>query len=630
MGSPTVHALRRAAPATLVVVMAVLGLGLARTLAAGARLSRADVVVNNGAEITTLDPATVSGIPEGRVLNTLYEGLTVKHPSTLEPLPGMAERWEQSPDGLRYTFHLRTDARWNNGDPLTAQDFVWSWLRLLAPETGAPYGYLLWSVVNAEAFARAASDEERTALRSQVGLRAPDAHTLVVELETPVPYFLRLTSFHPLFPVHRGSIERAKREAPERWRTTWVRPERIVTNGPFRIVERRVNDRIRVEKSPTYWDAEHVAMRTIDILAVEHYGTMLNLYLSGEVDWIDRCAPNLIPRMLEREDFRPRPYLGSYFYRVNVRRPPFDDRRVRRALALAIDREAICEKITKKGEEPLWSLCPPGMPGYAPSPMPHADRTPPEGAIPEAATAFERDCEEARALLRAAGFAPETNPFPSFAIHYNTAEVHRDLAEVVADGWRRHLGLDVRLENQEWKVYLETQNAVAFDVSRSSWIGDFPDPSTFLELFLSDGPNNRTGWSDARFDERLDQAARELDPERRMTLLAEAEALLMEELPILPIYAYVSQNAVNPRLGGFHANVQDEHPPKFWYWRSDEELARLREGRGEGAGSVVSSPGPRAGLHAPACEGRAAPCCEGHAEAPAVTNGRETAEAAKR
>lgn len=698
------------------LLLGLFGLGAAVT--GSARLEAADLTLNNGVEVTTLDPATITGIAEGRVVRALYEGLTTKDPRTLEPRPGMAERWETSADGRAYTFHLRRGARWTNGDEVTAHDFVWSWERLLHPATAAEYAYQLGYVRGARAYTsmrdellhsadcwieplgggRArlgvhgffladaggalrdaagpiaplpatgerfeagdtlvrlgdlqavlpvggrvvethvvpgvtgarewADDPYATALLvveleaaslddarrrdavldgararrelfwPRVGIAAPDRYTLVVTLDDPTPYFMDLVSFYALYPVHRASLEAARERWPDRWALEWVRPENIVTNGPFRILERRVNDRIRLVKNEGYWDAENVAMGSIDVLAVEHYGTMLNTYLTGGAGWIDRVPTTLVPRLLPREDFDPQPYLGTYFYRVNVTKPPFDDRRVRRALALTIDRRAICESIMKAGQLPNWGLVPHGMRGYARAEMAHAAVGP---RLEGYDAAFARDCAEARELLAAAGFGAGDQPFPTMEIHYNTAETHRDIAEVVADGWRRHLGIDVRLLNQEWKVYLATQSQVEYDVSRSSWIGDYPDPNTFLDIFVGDGENNRTGWANARYDALIEAARSELDREERLRLLAEAEALLMEELPILPIYTYVTQNLRNPRLGGFHENLLDEHFAKYFYWMDDAELAQRRAQRREPA-EAVAAPGPSAGLYSPAQE----------------------------
>ncbi|HEX6884313.1 MAG TPA: peptide ABC transporter substrate-binding protein [Planctomycetota bacterium] len=550
--------LRNVLALALLVPLAALALALARR----ARLPRAELVYSNGSEVTTLDPATVSGQSEGRVAMALFEGLTVKHPETLAPLPGVAERWEVAPDGLTYTFHLRAEARWSNGEHLTAEDFLYSWRRLLEPETAAPFAYQLWCVRGAEAFSRSAP-EEREARWRDVGLAAPDAHTLVVELARPTAYFLALTSFHPLFPVHRRSLEEAQRSFPRRWQSEWVRAGRLISNGPFKLVERRVNDRLRLVRNPEYWDVGAVALRSLDILALEHIGTGLNLYLAGEVDWIDRVPATLVPELRRRPDFQAAPYLASYFYRVNVTRPPLDDVRVRRALALSVDRRTLCAAILQKGEPPSWSLTPPGLAGYPRPEMRHA----PVGADEAAhAAALAADRAEARALLAAAGYGP-ARPFPPLEILFNTSETHRDVAEVLAADWSATLGIEVKLLNQEWKSFLDSQTNLRYDLSRSSWIGDYPDPNTFLEAFTADSENNRTGWRSERYDGLLAAAGREVDAARRLALLAEAEALLLEELPILPLFGYVSQNLVHPRLGGFHANVLDEHPPKFWHWK---------------------------------------------------------------
>jgi oligopeptide transport system substrate-binding protein len=690
----------------------------ALSMAGGARLERTEFTFNNGTEVTTLDPATVSGVPEGRIIRALFEGLCVKHPSTIEAIPGAADRWSLSEDRTVYTFHIREGARWSNGDPLTAHDFVFSWERMLNPLTAAEYAYQLWYVTGAREYTHLVDDlayqgewdqnlwvEERdggrlrigcsgylltdgdrerqvvvtvregdefaggatiatlggTPLRlslggrvvavnaslpaaastlardaygegwlieleaspgalagalehgdlipgadfraervfpERVGIRALDTQTLEVRLVSPTPYFLQLVAFYPLFPVNRRNLEEARARWPGSWELRWMRPENIVTNGPYTVEFRRVNDRIRMVKNPDYWDAENVAIETMDALAIDHLGTSINLYLTGEVDWIDRPITSIIPRLLPREDFNPAPYLGSYFYRVNVERPPFDDPRVRKALALTIERLAICLKITKAGEEPAWAFTPPGLPGYRKVEMAsHAARG--MAAGPQACDAgFARDVDRARELLAEAGFGPGGATLPTIEIHYNTDETHKDVAEVIADGWKKRLGLNVKLLNQEWKVYLDTQKTRTFDVSRSAWIGDYADPNTFLDMFVTGGENNRTGWGNLRYDELIAAAALEPDPARRMELFVEAEAILMDELPILPIYFYVTRNLVNPRLGGFHENVIDDHFPKHWYWMDDEELAAKRAAQ-PAEWREVPARGPSEGRYSP-------------------------------
>lgn len=532
---------------TVVLVAAAFGLGR------GASLPRADCAFVNGFEPATLDPAAITAVPEGRIVRALFEGLVVRDPKTLEPEPGMAESWTTSPDGLAWTFAIREGARWTNGDPVTAEDFARSFERLLDPRTAAPYASHLYAVRGAKDFAT--DVDERGAPRrsfASVGIRAC-GRALEIELEHPMPRLLDLLACPQFSPVNCRVLDAMRREHPEDWQIRWLRPGNLVTNGPFRLLERRTGDRIRLGKNGAYWDESNVAFSTIDALTAEHLSTVLNLYLTGEVAWIDQVPSELVPRLAEREDFRSAPYLGTYFYRVNVARPPFDDPRVRRALALAIDRAEIVRKITRASETPLYACVPAAMPEW-------------KGATMRHAATFEEDVREAQRLLLEAGYGKGGRAFPSFAIHYNTRESHRDIAEVVADSWRRNLGVRARLENQEFRVFMDTQRRGDYDVSRSSWIADDADPLGFLEIFTSGDDNNRTGWSNGRFDAAIERARSAFEPERAR-LLAEAESILLEELPILPIYAYATRNLVDPRLGGFFENALDEHSPKHWYWK---------------------------------------------------------------
>jgi oligopeptide transport system substrate-binding protein len=566
-----------AAGAALVLLLAA-----GRSLAGSARLPRADMVFVSGGEVSSLDPHTATGVPEGRILRALYEGLVARDPATLEPIPAAAAAWEVSEDGLEYVFHLQPQGRWSNGDPLTAEDFEWSLRRVLEPDTAASYASELDCVVGARAY-RCGLDAEGQRIErdwSSVGIEALDAHTLRIRLVRRVPYFLHLLAFQAFFPVHRASLEALREQFPDTWRTRWTRPEHLVVNGPFTLALRRVNDRARMVKNPLYWDAERVAFDTLDALFLEQSGTALNLYLAGEVDWLDgNVPPLLVGRLVGREDFRRDRYLGVYFLRVNVTRPPLDDARVRRALALTVPRKQICTLLLKAGQQPATTLIPWGGIGDYRSPR----------VLGEAPL-------EAQRLLREAGYGPET-PFPPIELSYNTSESHRDIAEVIASNWRRYLRIDVRLRNQEWKVHVDAQVALAYDVSRSSWIADHPDPIGFLSIFASGHENNRTGWSDAEYDRLLERAA-VAEPQQRVDLLAQAEERLLWECPLIPIYSYVSQNLVNPRLGGFGSNLLNEHDPKHWFWKDDRLLAIERRARGMGA-RAVPAPGPRAGKFSP-------------------------------
>ena len=565
-------------------------------VAGSARLERADFVFNNGSEVQSLDPATVTGVPEGRILRGLFEGLCLKDPYTLKVIPGSAKSWDLSDDLKTYTFHIREEAKWSNGDQVTAHDYEYSFKRVLTPETASDYSYLLWGIVGGREFCtgKDIEGEKREMQWNDVGIRATDDMTLVVELEAPNPAFLEFMAFYPLYPVHGGELAEAKVRWPDTWQVQWLKPGNLVSNGPYVLTARRINDRIRMSKNPHYWDRDNVAFETIDALPISHWGTSVNMYLTGEVDWIDgSIPPNLVPALLKREDFIPKPYLGSYFYRVNVTKPPLDDKRVRRALSLCIPRQAITEKVTKAGQMPAWSVIP-----WREQDL---DNPPLRG---------EAAFEEARRLMQEAGYGEGGKPFPLLKIHFNTSETHEDVAEVIMDAWKNELGVEIKLHKQEWKVYLDTQSSLEYDVTRSAWIGDWVDPGelNFLSLFVTGGANNKTGWGNAEFDKLIGRIWLEQDVAARDKLMREAEAIIMEELPVLPIYSYVTQNLIKPRVGGLYGNLLNEHFPKFWYWMDDEELAQRRATLPKGLERVDSGGTPEGtyGAHGKAAQiGRA-------------------------
>ncbi len=504
----------------------------------GIESEKPDFIILNGAEPETLDPHIITGQPEFRLVEALFEGLYAHDPTTATAVPGVAERYEISSDHKTYIFHLRKNACWSNGDPVTAYDFVESWKRSLAPETAADYAYLLYFIKNAKAY-----NEGTLTDFSRVGVQAPDAQTLQVELDYPTPFFIDLTAMPGLYPVHGPTLKQ--------YGDNWVKPGHMVSNGAYRLKDWRLNDRLDMEKNPYYWDAAHVQLKTIRALPNSQAITAFSVYSAGGADLIlDKgLAPiYLLDELRKRPDFHAATFLGVFFYRFNVTRKPFDDPRIRKALAMTIDRDLIVSKITKAGERPALAFVPPGTGGYQP----------PEG--------LGYNPDQARRLLAEAGY-PGGRNFPSFSILFDTRELNTAIAVEIQQMWKRELGIDCFLENQDWKVYLNTQARLDYDVSRSSWVGDYNDPNTFLDMFMSDNGNNRCGWKNAEYDRLINQANRTIDEKERFTIFRQAETILLKEgVPIAPIFYYVGINFYDPqKWGGIHPNVLDVHPFKSIY-----------------------------------------------------------------
>lgn len=499
----------------------------------------ADLVIINGPEPESLDPALITGQADGRVVLSMFEGLTRFHPETAAPDPGLAERWDISEDGRVYTFFIRANAQWSTGEPIAADDFVYSWLRVLNPTNVCEYSSLLFYVRNGEAFATGKLTDPNA-----VGIRALSPHQFQVELVEPTPFFLDICALPTLCVAPRKWIER--------WGDRWLMHQPLPVSGAYLLESWRLNDKIRLRKNPRYWDASNTKMARVDLLPCLVASTALNLYESGQVDivWDKELVPaELIEVLRKRPDFHSFDYLGTYFIRFNVTRKPFDDVRVRQALAMAIDKERLVQKITKAGEKPAHQLVPPGLPNYTSPPgLPH-------------------DPETARRLLAEAGF-PSGKGFPLFRYLYNnTGKVHEQIAVELQETWRRELGIHVELQNMEQKVLYRHQHMLEYDLCRSSWIGDYNDPNTFLDLFMSNNGNNRTGWKNARYDRLLREANALRDPRQRAEVLRQAEALLVrEEAPIIPIYIYAGLEYYDPaKIRGVYSNVRSEHPLRAIY-----------------------------------------------------------------
>ncbi|MDR2675091.1 MAG: peptide ABC transporter substrate-binding protein [Opitutaceae bacterium] len=492
-----------------------------------------------GPEIATLDPHLATGTGEFNVLSAFLEGLVAEHPETLEPVPdGVAEKWEVSADALTYTFTLRGDARWSNGLPVTAQDFVASYRRILTPALGADCAPLLYVIRNAEAWHRG-----RVADFAAVGLAAPDERTLRITLEHPAPRFLSMLTHTAFMPVHAPSIGR--HGAVEGRGTAWAVPGRFVGNGPFNLAEWRPGQKIRAVKSPTYWDAGRVRLREIHFHFIESREVEERAFRTGQLHLTEALPPGKIEvhRARTPSPLRIDPYLGTEFYRINTARPFLNDQRVRRALALAVDRAAITGKILRGGQRPARAFTPPGTGGYVSAAW-----------VPD-------DPEAARRLLAEAGY-PGGRGAPPVELLFNTSESHRAVAEAVQEMWRRELGLEVRLVNQENKVAQAARRGGRYELVRSAWIADFIDPVSFLGIWTAGSGNNHTGWSDPAYDQALFQAARTGEPAVRAALLQRAEAILLDAAPCIPLYHYTHVFLIHPAVKNWHPTLLDHHPYK--------------------------------------------------------------------
>lgn len=506
------------------------------------RAKKADFIFINGSEPQTLDPALATGQIEMRLCNALFEGLTARDAHGIAQ-PAMAESWEVSEDGKSYIFHLRDGVKWSHGDPVTAQDFEYSWRRALDPSTASRYSEIMFFIKNAEAYNKGAVKDF-----SQVGIRALDEKTLKVDLENPTAFFPDLTAFTTYQPVHRATVKK--------FGDAWTRSENIVCNGAYVLKGWKINDRVEFEKNPNYWRADKVNFKRIDALAISKANTAFNLFATGQADLIlDRglIPAVLIQELREKPYFHANPFLATYFYRFNATKPPFNDARVRKAFCLAVDKQRIVKKITKAGEPIAHSFVPPGIPNY------------------ESPQGIFYHVDQARQLLKEAGF-PDGKNFPRVSILYNKTDLNEQIATEIQAMWKENLGVDVELRNQEWATYLNSLNTLDFDIARSSWVGDYNDPNTFLDCFVTGRGNNRTGWSNPQYDALLKQANETLDAKKRFGLMQQAEKILVEkELPILPLYFFVGINLYDSqKLGGIHPNVVDEHPLREMFWKKKD------------------------------------------------------------
>ena len=494
----------------------------------------------NGSEPQSLDPHKSEGLPSSNIQRDLYEGLVIESPSG-QLIPGVALSWTVSPDGRVYIFNLRPQAKWSNGEPVTASDFVYSWRRIVDPKTGSFYSQTLAPVLNAEAIIQGKLSSDK------LGVRAIDRHTLEVRLKGPTPYFLGLLTHSSTYPVHRKNIEQHKDK--------FARPGNLIGNGAFVLKEWTVQSHILLERNRYYWDNKNTRLEQVYYYPIEKQTSEFKRYRAGELDIAESLPLAQIPWMRKnlKDELRISTYLGIYYLGFNLTRTPFNEnKKLRQALSMAIDREVLTDKILKTGETPAYSWVPPNVANYAK--QDYEWKSWPQS----------KRIATAKKLFAEAGYGKH-NPL-TVEIRYNTNENHKKIAIVVASMWKKHLGVNTTLHNEEWKVFLANRKArQVTQIFRSGWIADYNDAYSFAELMHSAHGINDGGYANAQYDELLARSALEADMNKRKELLQQAERILLDDYPVIPIYYYMSKHLVKPRVGGYEDNVLDRHYSKDMY-----------------------------------------------------------------
>lgn len=499
---------------------------IAATLPAGVTLAeKQEITVNNGVEVTSLDPHKVEGTPETVIIRNLLEGLVTTGPHG-ETEPGVAERWEN--DGYKvWTFYLRHDAKWSDGKPVTAQDFVYSWRRLADPNTGSPYtSYLQHAYIqNVDDILKGIKSPE------QLGIKALDDHRFQVTLSQPVPYLIDMLSYTAMKPIRQDVVEK--------WGNKWTLPENYIGNGAYTLKDWVVNERIVLTRNPQYWNNKETLIEKGTFLPIVSEVSSVNRYRSGEVDITDSAIPPDLYQKMKRdipEQLQIAPYLCTFYYEINNQNPLFKDKRVREAIKLSLDRDIITEKIMAQGQIPAY--------GYTPIYIGSGLTINPEWA----SWTQEQRNQRARELLKEAGF-DASHPL-KFTLLYNTSEQNKQQAIAAVSMWQKNIGAKVTLQNQEWKTSLQNRHQGNYDVARATWCGDYNEPSSFLNMLLSTSSNNTGFYQSETFDNLLKQALTAKDDATRKEFYQQAEAQLDKDSGLIPVYYRVSVRLIRPTVGG--------------------------------------------------------------------------------
>ncbi|MDR2807317.1 MAG: peptide ABC transporter substrate-binding protein [Puniceicoccales bacterium] len=497
--------------------------------------------IGSAVEAATLDPQLAQGLAEEKVISGLFEGLLVADGHTLQPVPGMAQSYTVSEDGREYRFFLRDHIFWSNGDPVVAEDFVNTLKRGLSEGLASPWVEFYFVLKNAKSYY-----DNNLVNFDKVGIEALSPKVLKFTLEYPIDYFPALLTHWAWSPVHRKSIEHMGRFFDRDNR--WTQVGAIVSNGPYCLKSAEAGSQIVLQKNEHYWDAVNVAIDCVHFISGVDASTEENMFITEALHITDNVPMDKIKFYQEQGTLQLITSLGSFFYWFNCQKPPYNDVRVRKALSLAVEREAI-ENLRKRGPGfRAYSLVPPGTRGY------------------EHQKLFQEDVDYARQLLAEAGY-PNGENFPISTLTFNGTDTLRIIAEAVQEMWRRNLNIEINLQSIEWNVFLDERRQHKFDIIRGGWIGDYNDATTFLNLFHSKSENNHAQWFDKTVNEMLQEATQETDPVKRAQILAQAEALIIEQMPIIPLYYESICHLVSPSIGGWDPNILDWHPLKFIYFK---------------------------------------------------------------
>ena len=501
--------------------------------------SLAETVYNRGnsADPESLDPHKTSTVYEAHILRDLFEGLVMQDQNA-EMIPGAAESWTVSDDGTVYTFKLRQGATWSDGSPVTAEDFVYAFRRLEDPATGAEYASMLYVVKNGEEVNTGKAKPE------ELGVKAVDDQTFEVTLKSPTPYFLEMLTHQSTYPVNRAAIEKLGDD--------WIKPGNLVSNGAYTLAEFIPNDHIKLVKNPKFHDAANVKIDVVNYFPTEDRSTAIKRFEAGELDSNDDIPTEQMTDLKAKfgDQLRIGPYLGTYYYAIKTDKAPWDNVELRNAISMAIDRDFLAEKVWQNSMIPGYSMVPPGIEGYESAMASFADKS-----------QIDRE-DEAKAILEKLGYGPN-NPL-KMEIRYNTSENHKNTAVAIQEQLKP-LGVEVSLINTDTKThYSLLEQKGDFDVARAGWIADYKDPESFLGISRKASGNNYANYNSPKFEELMDQAAAAGGkPEERLKYLSEAERVLVDDVPNLPLLYYSYKNLISPKLTGFVPNVMDIHPTRF-------------------------------------------------------------------